>query len=502
MKIFNASQIRELDSYTIEHMPIKSIDLMEKASKAFVNKYIEIYPVNRDVCVMAGTGNNGGDGLAVARLLHEKGFRVAVCVIRSSAKSSADFDTNFNRLIKLIKVKEVSDAKDFPQLNEEAIVVDALFGSGLSRPVEGLQAEVIKKINAENRGVIAIDIASGLMSDGPSQGDAIMNVQHTISFQVPKLAFFMAENEPFVGQWQVVDIGLMAEKIEDTATHYQMQRPYMLKSFLPMRSKYSHKGNFGNVLMVMGSKGKMGAALLSAKACLKSGCGLLTVHVPSCGYDIMQAGLPEAMTLVDSNEDQVTDVPDLEKFDTFGIGPGLGTSDYTLDGYAKFLNQVKEAPLVIDADGLNMLAKSTELLALLPKNSILTPHPKEFSRIAGETNNSFERIELQRTFAQQHHVIVVLKGAYTTIATPQGDVYFNSSGNPGMATAGSGDVLTGIITSLLAQIKDAEKAAMLGVYIHGLAGDLAVDQLGEQSVIASDIIDQLSAAFQQLKSTN
>ena len=502
MKIFNASQITELDTYTIERTSIKSIDLMEKASNAFVNKYTELYPIHRKVRVVAGTGNNGGDGLAVARLLKEKGFDVEVSVIRSSAKSSDDFDTNLKRLKNLLDVKEVTDANDFPQLNLESIVVDALFGSGLSRPVEGLQAEVIKKINAEGREVVAIDIASGLMCDGPSEGEAIMKVKHTISFQLPKLAFFMAENEPFVGQWHVVDIGLLPEKIEQTDTSYQLLQPDSLKSFLPKRSKHSHKGNFGSVLMIMGSHGKMGAALLSARACLKTGCGLLTVHVPSCGYDIMQIGLPEAMTLVDSNEEQFTDMPDLKKFNTFGIGPGLGTSEYTLDAFAKFLNQAQQAPLVIDADGLNMLAKRTELLTLLPKDTILTPHPKEFSRIAGDTNNSFDRIKLQRSFAQQHQVIVVLKGAYTTIATPDGELYFNISGNPGMATAGSGDVLTGIITSLLAQIKDAEKAAMLGVYVHGLAGDLAEEKLGEQAVIASDIIDQLAAAFQQIKDTH
>ncbi|MFW6227732.1 MAG: NAD(P)H-hydrate dehydratase, partial [Bacteroidota bacterium] len=480
MKIFNASQVRELDKYTIENLPITSIDLMEKASNAFVDKYTDLYPINRPVYVVAGTGNNGGDGLAVARLLLEKGFEVQAFVIRSGNKSSDDFNVNRQRLTNLIPVKEITNARDLPQFPSTAVVIDALFGSGLSRPVEGLQAETIININKQGLEVVAIDIASGLMSDAPSQGEAIMQVQHTISFQLPKLAFFMAENEPFVGQWHIVDIGLLTDKIEQTATDFQMLQKNMLQDFLPKRRKHSHKGNFGRVLMIMGSKGKMGAAVLSARACLKTGCGLLTIHVPECGYSIMQTTLPEAMTLVDSNEAMFTEVPDLRKFDTLGIGPGLGTAEYTMDAYAKLLYQIENTPLVIDADGLNMLAKRRELLSLLPENTILTPHPKEFERIAGESNNSFDRINLQQEFARNHRVIVVLKGAYTTVATPQGSIYFNSTGNPGMATAGSGDVLTGIITSLLAQIKNAEKAAQLGIYIHGLAGDIAAREHGEE----------------------
>lgn len=498
MKIFTASQIRELDRYTIENLPIASLDLMEKASKAFVNQYTNLYPIDRPVYIVAGTGNNGGDGMAVARLLKEKGFDVQAFVVRSSSKSTHDFTTNFERLQQLIPAHEIKDDRDFPQLPSNAVVVDALFGSGLSRPVEGLQAEIIFKINKQKLDVVAIDIASGLMSDGPSEGEAIMQVQHTVSFQVPKLAFFMSENESFVGQWHVVDIGLMAEIIEKSETDYQMLQPGMLKDYLPKRRKHSHKGNYGSVLMIMGSKGKMGAALLSAKACLKSGCGLLTVQVPTCGYQVMQIGLPEAMALVDSNESMFTEVPDLAKFNTLSVGPGLGTAEYTMDAFAKLLNQVKKMPLVIDADGLNMLAKRRELLSLLPVNTILTPHPKEFERMAGESKNSFERIKLQQDFARTHQVIVILKGAYTSIAMPNGQVYFNSSGNPGMATAGSGDVLTGIVTSLLAQMKEAPKAALLGVYLHGLAGDIAASFHGEEAMIASDIIDNLGSAIQKL----
>lgn len=498
MKIFSASQVRDLDKYTIENLPITSIDLMEKASKAFVNQYTDLYPVNRPVFVVAGTGNNGGDGLAVARLLKEKGFEVQALVVRSGNKSSKDFSTNQERLQNLVAVNEITRAADFPQLPSNAIVIDALFGSGLSRPVEGLQADVILKINQQNLAVVAIDIASGLMSDAPSEGEAIVLVQHTISFQLPKLAFFMPENEPYVGNWHVVNIELMREKIEQTETDYQLVLAERLKDYLPKRKKHSHKGHFGSVLMIMGSKGKMGAAVLSARACLKTGCGLLTVHVPNCGYSIMQTSLPEAMTLVDSNDIMFTDVPDLSKFNTLGIGPGLGTAEYTLDAYAKVLNEVKEMPLVIDADGLNLLAKRQELLSLLPANTILTPHPKEFERMAGASRNSFERLKLLQEFAMKHQVIVVLKGAYTSIATPAGQVYFNSTGNPGMATAGSGDVLTGVITSLLAQVKDAEKAAVLGVYLHGMAGDLAADKQGQETLVASDIIENLGAAFQHL----
>ena len=497
MKILLSSQIREADSYTIKNKPIESIDLMESASKAFVDKFLDLFNTDRKVHIFAGTGNNGGDGLAIARLLLQKGFDVSISIIRVSEKESKDFSVNLERLKKVKSVQEIHQMNDFPELQPADIVIDAIFGSGLSRPVEGLFADVISKLNQINPLVVAVDIASGLFSDKNTEGDIIMQVAHTISFQVPKLAFLMRQNHSFVGNWHIVDIGLDKQFIDQTEANYHYLDMSAAVELLPHREKYSHKGNFGRVLMVLGGYGKMGAAVLTSRACLKSGAGLLTVHVPECGYQIIQIAVPEAMALVDPSVDFFSDTPDINGFEVIGIGPGLGTNDKTISAFEDLLNKV-DFPVVIDADGLNILSKKPQLLEKLPAGSVLTPHPKEFERIAGSYKNDFDRLNLQIDFAKKYNVIVVVKGAHTSVAGPDGQVCFNSTGNPGMATAGSGDVLTGIITSLLGQTKDPFNAAILGVFLHGMAGDIAAGDQGDESLIASDIIDHLSSAYKRL----
>ena len=498
MKILLSTQIREADSYTIENEPIASIDLMERASVAFVNWFIENFGTSALVKVFCGSGNNGGDGLAIARLLIERGYRVDAYIVRTKSGGSADFITNYERLKNITTVQEITASEDLPAIAPEEIVIDALFGSGLSRPVEGLFAKAIRSINQAKATVVAVDIASGLFSDAASEGEAIVKADYTISFQVPKLAFFMRQNFEYVGEWKTVDIGLDNAFIETLPTDYYTIEKDWVKTLIPVRNKFSHKGNFGRVMIIAGSHGKMGAAVLCGRACLKTGAGLLTIHSPACGYQIVQIAVPEAMATVDPSIGCFSEVPDLDPFDTVGLGPGLGTNEKTIAAYQNLLENAK-FPLVIDADGINMLAKEPELLKLTPEDSILTPHPKEFERIAGGWDNDFDKLALQRNFAMKHKLYIVLKGAHTTVATPDGRIYFNTTGNPGMASAGSGDVLTGMVTALLGQTKDPLKAAVAGVYLHGLAGDLAAEMVGQESMIASDIIDHIGPAFKLLR---
>ena len=491
MKILNAEQIRALDAHTIKNEPISSIDLMERASQAFVNWFTNCFDVSKSISIFCGKGNNGGDGLAIARLLNGKGFQVRVFVIEYTEKGSDDFKQNLERLEGNLQVQSIYESHAMPELNNDQIIFDALLGSGLSRQVTGLLGEVIQHINAATGTIISIDIASGLYVDKPNEKtDIIVKPDHTVTFQLPKLAFMMPQNAEFTGDWHVVDIGLDEGAIEETLTPYYYTDKFAGQALAKKREKFSHKGTFGHALIFAGSYGKMGAAVLSSKACLHSGAGLLTVHIAECGYEILQISLPEAMLSVDRNQRNITEFPNLDSYSAIGIGPGIGQEPLTVRILDELLDQIK-APLIMDADALNILSKHPDLLEKLPAKTILSPHPKEFQRLAGESENEFERLELARNFAKKHNVIIILKGAYTAVILTNGDVHFNSTGNAGMATGGSGDVLTGILTALLAQKYSPEDAAIFGVYQHGLAGDRAAERKTKTAMIASDIIENL-----------
>lgn len=496
MKILSATQTKAVDAYTIANEPISSVDLMERASASFADWFTTKFQSDKSVIIFCGTGNNGGDGLAIARMLHEKKYAIEVYVVYYSTNTSADFSTNYKRLEPLGIIKAIHKAADIPLLSEESIIIDAIFGSGLSRPAEGIAAEVISALNKSNAIKVAIDIPSGLYVDAYNSSSHIVEADYTISFQLPKLSFLLPQNFRYVGEWSLTNIGLHPEGIKEAKTNNFYIDDDLINSLVKKRNKYDHKGSFGHALIIAGSYGKMGAAQLAAKACLTTGIGLLTTYIPECGYEIMQIAIPEAMTLTDPDAKLISEIPVLEKFTAIGIGPGLGTDEATAKAM-DVLFQAYHSPVVVDADGLNILAKNRNLLNQLPPGSILTPHPKEFERLAGETANEYERLEALQNFAQQYQVIVVLKGAHSAIATPAGKVYFNSTGNPGMATGGTGDVLTGIITSLLAQKYTPEAAAITGVYFHGLAGDYAVKENGYSALTASHIISYLSQAFIQ-----
>lgn len=497
IKILSAQQIRELDAYTIKHEPIPSIDLMERACRAFCSWFTTHFDTHYAVGIVCGSGNNGGDGLGIARMLLDWNYSVKVWVVEGAGRESLDFKTNLQRLKEKTQIQSISKQYDKGLFAGCDVLIDALFGSGLSRPVEGVSAEVINCMNQADAIRIAVDTPSGLMADTPSAG-VIIKADHTVSFQLPKLAFFLPENYANVGEWHVLDIGLSKAGLEQTQTKTYLLTKKDVSRLLKPQHKFDHKGKRGHALLIAGSYGKMGAAVLASRAALRTGVGLLTAHVPVKGYEIIQTTVPEAMVSIDQADAYFSIVPETDPYSAIGIGPGLGKDKKTVQALLVALEK-NNAPMVLDADALNIISENRELLALLRPGTILTPHPKEFERLAGESKNDFERLDRQRAFSKEYKIVVVLKGAYTTITSPEGKMFINNTGNPAMATGGSGDLLTGILTALLAQGYDAIDAARLGVWLHGLAGDEARRKIGPRGLIASDFIEHLPVAFSSLR---
>lgn len=493
MKIPNILAARNADAYTIENEPITSVDLMERAATQiyfWLMKKLKSKEVS--IKIFCGMGNNGGDGLVLARLLASNDIFAQVYIVHFSNNFSHDCEVNYERLKEIPEVPMfgIFSKDDFPEIDDNDIVVDALFGSGLSRPLEGLAAEIVNHINDNQAIRIAIDIASGLNGDAIGSEGPIVRADYTVSMQFPKMAFLYPENEPFVGKWDVLDIKIHPDYIENVETANFYTTADVVRPMLHRRGKHSHKGTYGHALLVAGSAGKTGAALLASEACLRSGVGLLTTHLPKSAMLPMQVYLPEAMISVDHSNDCFSQGLDLQQYNAVGVGPGLGKAEETAVALKHLIQEVK-VPLVLDADALNIISENKTWLSFLSERTILTPHPKEFERLFGKTGNSAQRLELQREMSVRHNIIIVLKGANTSITFPNGTCFFNSTGNPGMATAGSGDVLTGIILSLLAQRYTPEEAAIIGVFMHGRAGDKAAEQKGMESMIAGDIIKSL-----------
>lgn len=503
MKILTGGQFRELDRYTIEHESITSIDLMERASRAVADEILRLWPTPEGrIVVFAGPGGNGGDGLAVSRMLTEAGRIVTTYLFNIGGRLNPDCEVNRERLLATADATliEVTSEFVFPDLDSQDIIVDALFGTGLSRPLSGGFGTLAKRINGSRAQVVSIDMPSGLMCEDNSYNDKgqIVRADFTLTLGSPKMAFFLVENERFVGELKILDIGLSPEGLKGLKTYLWLTEESELRSLLRKRPRFAHKGTMGHALLVAGSRGMAGAAILSARAALRSGLGKLTVHVPHSCLDILQISVPEAVIDMDIDSNITTSVGDTGSFQAVGIGPGLGRNRHSAAALVGLLKR-HEGPLVLDADALNILAEEKVWQDLIPRESILTPHALEFDRLAGYSLSTFERMNRARDYAVARGVFVVLKGHYTQICTPTGDVLFNPTGNAGMATAGSGDVLTGVITSLLAQGYLPIEAAQIGVYLHGLAGDLAAAALSEEGLIASDIIDYLPKATQQLK---
>jgi NAD(P)H-hydrate epimerase len=502
MKIFKTEQVKHIDSYTIKNEPIASIDLMERASLTFVKWFMRNFDNSRKVIVISGPGNNGGDGLAIARLLSKRFFKVEAYILKLGSNFSEDLSINKKRVEETeTDVFVVENENQLPEITKGAVIIDAIFGSGLSRKAEGLPAEAIKLINSSGNEVVSVDIPSGLFGEDNRNNDPelIVKAKFTITFGFPFLSFFFPENEKYYGRWRALSIGLHPEAIRDTETNYFLVDKATVSGMIKKRSKYSHKGSFGHALFIAGCDGMMGAAVLGIKACLRTGVGLATAHVPGKTYNIIQSTVPEALVSIDESEIIFTGVSDLSSYTAVGVGPGLNTMSNTVEGLEKVLSTV-EVPVILDADALNIIASNKHLLDLIPSKSILTPHPKEFDRLFGESQNMYDRHQKQLEMVNKYGFIIVLKGAHTMTCIPEGTTWINHSGNPGMATGGSGDVLSGMILSLLAQGFDSKDAAVLGVYLHGLAGDLALKDQSPESLIPGDIIDYIGRAFKVVSS--
>ncbi|PRZ00715.1 NAD(P)H-hydrate dehydratase [Marinilabilia salmonicolor] len=499
IKILTSQQTGETDNHTITHEPIASINLMERAAHQAYRWISEHFPTSA-FSVFAGPGNNGGDALAIARMLINKGHRVKTYLYRRE-NLSPDAQINLERLQQIpeIFITDLSKEELPASVEPKAVAIDGLFGSGLNRPLNDKAAKIVTHINSSFTKIISIDVPSGLFCEDNSnnQRGNIVKATFTLTFQMPKLAFLFPENRDFTGDWSVLPIGLSRQKIAKTSTPWSIATPKEIRKILPPPHRFAHKGTMGHALLIAGSYGKTGAALLASRACLKSGVGLLTTHVPHSAVSILQTAIPEAMMSVDRSDLMFTEHPDLKQFQAIGIGPGLGTRVNTQRALRELLEADGEKRMVLDADALNILSADPELLRLLPTNAILTPHPKEFERLAGESDNEFLRLQKAIEFAGRHQVVLILKGAFTAVISPEGIVSFNPTGNPGMATAGSGDTLTGIILGLLASGIAPLDAARAAVYIHGLAGDLAARN-GMRGLIASDIIDHLQEAFRDV----
>ncbi len=496
MKILDVVQISQADAITCQKQAISSEQLMERAAHQFVNHFISDYQSNKIVKhIFCGKGNNGGDGLAIARMLYLLGHKIEVYLLKSE-QYSKDCNANLHKLktIHQITIHEIDDTSVLPNIS--GIIIDALLGTGCHTEVSGIIAKIMHHINKQHCLRISVDVPSGLVCDGVS-GNTVVKADRVYTFQQPKLAFLLPQNSIYIKRFDILDIKLDNEFRDSINSNYYYLEKKDIKSIHKNRDKFAHKGTFGHGYLISGSKGKIGAAVLASKAALRTGLGLLTTHIPECGYPILQQAIPEAMCSIDEHKDNISTISNIQDVQYYAIGPGLGQSSITQEALYKFLMQNKRSG-IWDADALNILGLHKEWLSLLSPNSILTPHPKEFERIAGTWADDYEKLALLQEFSKKHKIITILKGAHTAICDNEGTIYFNSTGNSGMSTAGSGDVLTGMLLGLLAQGYTPLHAAILGVYLHGLAGNIALDTQSKESLIASDIIENIGRAFKNI----
>lgn len=502
MKILSKKQIQEADQYTIENEPIPSIDLMERAAKAFTAKLISRISIKSKLYLFCGMGNNGGDGLAICRLLLEKGYEAYPFVLALSKKGSPDFETNLTRIKEEWGIEPVfiQSSGRFPKVPKKTVIVDALFGSGLDRPIEGVAAELVQHLNQSSSTIFAVDLPSGTYCDDLNPDENKICADFTFSFHLPKLAFMLPENEAYIGEWELLPIGLSKEFIQKTATLFELLEASTIGHFFPKRGRFSHKGKSGHLLIAGGSEGKIGAVVLACMGALRSGAGLTTAYVPKCGLLPLQSQLPEVMVLTDNDTQNLSHFEENPSWTTLAVGPGMGISTGAYEFLKSLLTHCEE-PIVLDADALNLLAKHPELLEEVPHFSIITPHPKELERLVGDCMDSLERLEKARDFSQKHQIIVVLKGHHTAIIHPkEGRLFFNNTGNAGLAKGGSGDVLTGMIGAFLAQLKQPWEAACCAVWLHGKAADLALVDFEMVNVLPSDVVSFLPKVTKSLGS--
>ena len=503
MKIFTTEQIREIDRKTIENEGVPSLQLIERVAEGVTCEVISRLRANMRIAIFAGPGNNGADALAVARMLYEQGYKPEVFLFNIGGdRLSTDCQECKKKLLESapdVDFTEVITQFNRPHLSPQYIVVDGLFGIGLSEPLSGGFRELVKYIQDSGAVVVSIDVPSGLFGDW-NPGSVHRNIMHatvTMSVQFPHLAFFMPENAELVGEWKVIDIGLSAKEIRRAAYPFYMIERSDIRRILRPRPDFCSKADFGSALLVAGSYGMMGAAVLAARGALRAGAGKVTVYAPRCGYDIVQTAVPEAMFNAADSDISISGINPQNEYTAAAVGPGIGTSESTINALEAFLTS-QNSPIVVDADALNCIARRQSLLHRLPVLSIITPHVGEFDRIFGAHPSAEDRLKKAIEVARYHNILIVLKGHYTTIIRPDGKIYFNSSGNAAMATPGSGDVLTGVIAAFLAQGYRPESAALAGVYVHGVAGDMAAEAEGSYGVTAGDIAANIGRAIKHI----
>ncbi len=501
MKIFTTEDIRAIDRSTIETEGVTARDLIERVADGVVGEIVSRWRPNKRTTVFAGPGNNGADALAVARQLIEQGFAPEIYLFNIGGdKLSSDCRQCRDDLLKLdgVNFTEVTGSFTLPELNSSYLVVDGLFGSGLREPLTGGFMSLVRYINESGAKVLSIDVPSGMFGDW-NRGAINRNIIHaslTIAIQFPRLAFMMKENSSLVGEWKVIDIGLSNDAMRRTPTNFQIVDAAGMRMLLKPRSPFCSKADFGNLLIVAGKYGMMGAAIMAARGSLRSGVGKVTVHAPGWGYEVIQGQVPEAMFDPDRNDTVVSEIKQAHAYSAVAIGPGLGTSEATINALDSFLKS-SGGPLVLDADALNCMSMRRTMLNMLPARSILTPHAGEFDRLFGTHSTDEERLLTAVKVAEDYDILILLKGHHTALVRPDGKIYFNSTGSPALATPGSGDVLTGVIAAFLAQGYKPEIAPLAGAYIHGLAGDIAADEHGEYGVTAGDIAANIGRAIRQ-----
>ncbi|WP_185869621.1 NAD(P)H-hydrate dehydratase [Blattabacterium cuenoti] len=499
MKILSLNQIIKADQYCLDYESISSIELMERAAKSCFNWIIKNKKFRKiPFIVLAGNGNNGGDGLSLAKMLYLCGAKISVYIINITNHCSNEFIINKNKILKYkIELKILSEKDKFPSLNRKSYLIDAILGIGINRPINKYWKHFFHFINEKKfQSVISIDIPSGLFIEKNNENfEGIIKATHTLTFEVPKLPFFLPDYADYIGQFHLLKIGWKKNYLDKIDTkNFYIDNIY-IKSIKKKRKKFSHKGSYGHGMIVGGSYGMMGSIVLSAKASVKSGIGKLSVYIPSCGYQIIQSVISEVIVITDIKKYWISKILIPNKINAIGIGMGMGKHPKTVYALESFLLKKQKIPMVIDADAINILSNKLELLDFLPQDCILTPHPKEFYRLFGSWKNDYQKIDILKKMSNKYKIFILLKGAHTIISTPNGDIYFNTTGNPGMATAGSGDILSGMIVSFLSQGYSSLKSCMMGVYLHGLSGDIASKKLSEESMSAIDIINYIGKAF-------
>jgi hydroxyethylthiazole kinase-like uncharacterized protein yjeF len=494
MILLNANQIKDWDAYTISHQQISSKELMDRAAKACVNY---IYPLKfNHIHIFCGPGNNGGDGLAMALIITNLNVECTIYIIENElTKCSNDFQTQFElvKQNKDIKIIDVSNQEYKYTIHKSDLIVDALFGYGLNRPIDGKAKQLVEFLNSIDVYKISIDIPSGIQAglNTFSKIDTVFKADITLTFQIPKLSLLMSDSGMYAGKLHLLNIGLEPGFLQTLSSEYNFITASDIKPIIKKRPVFSHKGNNGNALLIAGSNNKGGAALMASEACLRIGAGLLTVKLPEKFHTSLLERLPEAMI---SNDDMKLDF-----YKAIAIGPGIENTNENNEFLNQLMNQ-KNIPVVIDADGINILAESNLLDSTnIHPNILLTPHVKEFERlIGGIASSSSERLAQQIAFSKKHQCYIILKGAYSSLSTPEGNVFFNSTGNPGMAKGGSGDVLTGILLGLLSQGYSVKDAALCGMYIHGKSADIAASELHELYILPTDTIHYIYKSLQEL----